>query len=129
MRRACRYFVAAHAISAVCSAVVLYLCAVRAAAAIGSLPLVPRLLDAAAQGLLFSAAGAAFAARGVVGTAAGPWGGGGGGGGSVCDAAGAFCGKVSVAAGVGACAAVAVAVAAMARDARRRGSSEGPCDW
>ena len=136
MRRACRYFVAAGAISAVCSAAALYLCAVRSAAAatIGSLPLVP-LLDAAAQGLLFSAAGAAFAARGVVGTAAGPWGGGGGdaggggGGGSVCDAAGAFCGKVSVAAGVGACAAVAVAVAAMARDARRRGSSEGPCDW
>jgi len=47
VRRACRYFVAAHAISAVCSAVALYLCAVRAAAAIGSLPLVP-LLDAAA---------------------------------------------------------------------------------
>ena len=134
VRRACRYFVAAGAISAVCSAAALYLCAVRSAAAatIGSLPLVP-LLDAAAQGLLFSAAGAAFAARGVVGTAAGPWGssGGdaGGGGGSVCDAAGAFCGKVSVAAGVGACAAVVVAVAAMARDARRRGSSEGPCDW
>ncbi|PAN43599.1 hypothetical protein PAHAL_8G248700 [Panicum hallii] len=118
---ALKYFVVAGAISAVCSAAALYLCAVRAAAAIGSLPLVP-LLDAAAQGLLFSAAGAA-----------GPWGSSGvdvgGGGGSVCDAAGAFCGKVSVAAGVGACAAVAVAVAALARDARRRGSSGGSCDW
>ncbi|XP_025815464.1 CASP-like protein 1U1 [Panicum hallii] len=131
---ACRYFVVAGAISAVCSAAALYLCAVRAAAAIGSLQLqlVP-LLDAAAQGLLFSAAGTAFAARGVVGGAAGPWGSSGvdvgGGGGSMCDAAGAFCGKVSVAAGVGACAAVAVAVAALARDARRRGSSGGSCDW
>ncbi|RLM70233.1 hypothetical protein C2845_PM17G14220 [Panicum miliaceum] len=127
---ACRYFVAAGAISAVCSAAALYLCAVRAAAAIGSLPLVP-LLDAAAQGLLFSAAGAAFAARGVLGTAAGPWGSsaGGGGGGSVCDAAGAFCGKLSVAAGVGACAAMAAAIAALARDARRRGSSGGSCDY
>ncbi|XP_039822922.1 CASP-like protein 1U1 [Panicum virgatum] len=62
---ALKYFVAAHASSAVCSAVALYLCAVRAAAAIGSLPLV-LLLDAAAQGLLFSAAGAVFAVRGVV---------------------------------------------------------------
>ncbi|PUZ45671.1 hypothetical protein GQ55_8G243700 [Panicum hallii var. hallii] len=129
---ALKYFVVAGAISAVCSAAALYLCAVRAAAAIGSLPLVP-LLDAAAQGLLFSAAGAAIAERGVVAGAAGPWGSSGvdvgGGGGSVCDAAGAFCGKVSVAAGVGACAAVAVAVAALARDARRRGSSGGSCDW
>ncbi|OEL17963.1 hypothetical protein BAE44_0021017 [Dichanthelium oligosanthes] len=127
------YFVAAGAISAVCSAAALYLCAVRAAAAaaIGPLPLVP-LLDAATQALLFSAAGAAFAARGVVGSAAGPWGSsaGEGGGGSVCDAAGAFCGKVSVAAAVGAFAAVAVAVASLARDTRRGSSSGGSCcDW
>ncbi|CAN6381937.1 unnamed protein product [Urochloa humidicola] len=118
---ALKYFVAAGAIAAVCSAAALYLFAVRPAAAFCSLPMVP-FLDAAAQGLLFSAAGAAFAARG-------DWGGGG-----VCDAAAAFCGKVSVAAGVGATAAVAVAVAALAGDARRRrgcggsgGSSCGDC--
>ncbi|CAO2038820.1 unnamed protein product [Urochloa humidicola] len=100
---ALKYFVAAGAIAAVCSAAALYLLAVRAAAAFCSCSLVP-LLDAAAQGLLFSAAGVAFAARG-------DWGGGG-----VCDTAGTFCGKVSV----GAIAAVAVAVAALDSDARRR---------
>src|SRR6266508_3878367 len=79
--------------------------------------LVP-LLDAVAQGFLFSAAGAAFAARGLVGdAAAGPVGSGGGG---VCDVAGEFCGRVSTAAAVGAFAALAVAVAALAsRDGRR----------
>ncbi|CAO2149961.1 unnamed protein product [Urochloa humidicola] len=113
---ALKFFVAAGAIAAVCSAAALYLFAVRAAVAFFSLSVVP-LLDAAAQGLLFSAAGAAFTARG-------DWGGGG-----VCDAAAAFCGKVSVAAGVGAIAAVAVAVAALAGDARRRrsGCSGGSC--
>ncbi|CAL4986209.1 unnamed protein product [Urochloa decumbens] len=111
-----KYFVAAGAISAVCSAAALYQFAVHAAAAFCSLPLVP-LLDAAAQGLLFSAAGAAFAARG-------DWGGG------VCDAAGAFCWKVSAASGVGAIAAVSVAVAALAGDTPRRrggGGSGGSC--
>ncbi|KAJ1276622.1 hypothetical protein BS78_05G228200 [Paspalum vaginatum] len=123
------YFVAAGAISAVCSAVALYLFAVRAAAtaAIGSLPLVP-LLDAAAQAFLFSAAGAVFAARGAVGSAAGPWGSGGGRGAGLCDAAAAFCGRVSVAAAICASAAVAVAVASLAKDARR-GSGGRCCDW
>ncbi|XP_062183043.1 CASP-like protein 1U1 [Phragmites australis] len=115
------YFVAAGAISAVCSALALYTSAVREAT-IGSLPLVP-LLDAIAQALLFSAAGAAFAARGVVGVAAGPW----GSPGSVCDAAGAFCGRVSTAAAIGVFAAAAVAVAALtSKDARR--SSGSCCD-
>jgi hypothetical protein len=113
--------VAAAAISAACSAAALYLCAVRAAAAVGSLALVP-LLDAAAQAFLFSAAGAAFAAP--PGTRCS--------GVSVCDAAGAFCSKVSIAAAGGALAAVAVAVAALARDddARRGGSggSSSCCD-
>ncbi|XP_062182175.1 CASP-like protein 1U1 [Phragmites australis] len=54
------YFVAAGAISAVCSAVALYLSAVHTEPA-GSGALVP-LLDAVAQGLLFSAAGAAWSA-------------------------------------------------------------------
>ncbi|CAL4979067.1 unnamed protein product [Urochloa decumbens] len=109
---ALKYFVAAGAIAAVCSAAALYLFAVRAAAAFCSLTLVP-LLDAAAQGLLFSAAGAAFAARG-------DWGGG------VCDAAAAFCWKVSIAARVGAIAAVAAAVAALAGGApQRRGCGSG----
>ncbi|CAL4990302.1 unnamed protein product [Urochloa decumbens] len=110
---ALKYFVASGAIAAVCSAAALYLFAVRAsAAAFCSLPLVT-LLDAAAQGLLFSAAGAAFAARGA-------WGGG------VCDAAAAFCWKVSIAAGVGAIAAVAAAVAALAGGApQRRGCGSG----
>ncbi|TKW02154.1 hypothetical protein SEVIR_8G227050v4 [Setaria viridis] len=110
---ALKCFVAAAAISAACSAAALYLCAVRAAAAVGSLPLVP-LLDTAAQAFLFSAAGAAFAARGAAGPRCSS---------SVCDAAGAFCGKVSVAAAAGVLAAVAIAVAALARDARRRRSS------
>nr|CAB3490457.1 unnamed protein product [Digitaria exilis] len=125
------YFVAATAISAVCTAAALYLYGVRAAAGNGWLP-VMTLMDAAAQGFLFSAAGAAFAARGVIGGGvAAPWGGSGTAIDSVCDAAGAFCGKVSVAAAVCALAAVAVAVAALAGDARRGSSSSrgSCCDW
>ncbi|KAL6907861.1 hypothetical protein ACP4OV_002031 [Aristida adscensionis] len=95
------YFVVAGAVSAVCSAAALYVFAVRGEPA-GALVAV---LDAVAQGLLFSAAGAAFAVRGVVGS-------------GVCDVAGAFCGRVSTAAAAGAFAAFAVAVAALARDAR-----------
>ncbi|OQU83941.1 hypothetical protein SORBI_3005G202200 [Sorghum bicolor] len=118
---ALRYFVAAGAISAVCSAAALYLFAVRAdfTVVVVSLPLVP-VLDAAAQGFLFSAAGAAFATRDVVGggTSAGR-------GSSVCDAAGAFCGRVTVAAAVCAFAAVSVATAALASRDAGGGSSEG----
>ncbi|CAD6252928.1 unnamed protein product [Miscanthus lutarioriparius] len=127
---ALRYFVAAGAISAVCSAVALYLFAVCAAAAVGSLPLVP-FLDAAAQGFLFSAAGAAFAARDVVsrtGTAAGSWGSSGGEG-SVCDVASAFCGRVTVAGAVCAFAAVSATVAALARDAGHGSSGGRRCEW
>ncbi|XP_066339153.1 CASP-like protein 1U1 [Miscanthus floridulus] len=127
---ALRYFVAAGAISAVCSAAALYLFAVRADAAVASLPLVP-VLDAAAQGFLFSAAGAAFATRDVVGgtgTAAGSWGSNAGGG-SVCDSAGAFCGRVIVAAAACAFAAVSAAVAALARDASDGTSGGRRCDW
>ena len=122
---------AAGAISAVCSAAALYLFAVRADAAVASLPLVPA-LDAAAQGFLLSAAGAAFATRDVVGgtgTAAGSWGSSAGGGGSVCDAAGAFCGRVTVAETVCAFAAVSAAVAALARDAGDGSSGRRRSDW
>ncbi|KAL6629291.1 hypothetical protein ACP70R_029056 [Stipagrostis hirtigluma subsp. patula] len=117
------YFVAAGAISAVCSAVALYVSAVHGKpAGAGAGAMFVAVLDTVAQGLLFSAAGAAFAARGVLaGDAAGPWG-----SGSVCDIAGAFCGRVSTAAAAGAFAAVTVAVAALAKDAR--GSLGGCCD-
>ncbi|CAD6252977.1 unnamed protein product [Miscanthus lutarioriparius] len=128
---ALRYFVAAGAIAAVCSAAALYLFTVSADAAVVSVPLVP-FLDAATQGFLFSAAGAAFATRDVVGgtgTAAGSWGSSAGGGGSVCDAAGAFCGRVTVAAAVCAFAAVSAAVAALARDEGDGSSGGRRSDW
>ncbi|CAD6255932.1 unnamed protein product [Miscanthus lutarioriparius] len=83
------------------------------------------------KGFLFSAAGAAFATRDVVGgtgTAAGSWGSNAGGG-SVCDSAGAFCGRVIVAAAACAFAAVSAAVAALARDASDGTSGGRRCDW
>ncbi|TVU23804.1 hypothetical protein EJB05_26186, partial [Eragrostis curvula] len=101
------YFVAASAFAAVCSAAGLFLVAVNRKAGA-----VVAVIDVLAQGFLFSGAGAAFATRGVVG---------------VCDAAGAFCGKVAVAAVLGAFAAVAVALAALAsKDGGR--SLRGCCD-
>jgi hypothetical protein len=100
--RARRYFVAAGVIAAVCSAAGLYLCAVNARPG----ALVPLL----AQGFLFSAAGAAFASRGNAWSTEN----GGEEGGSVCYAAGAFCGRVTIAAVVGTAAASAVTVAALA---------------
>jgi hypothetical protein len=106
--RASRYFVAAGVIAAVCSAAGLYLCAVNAKPG-GAGALVP-LLDVVAQGFLFSAAGAAFASRGNAWTT----GNGGDEGGSVCHAAEAFCGRVTIAAVVGTAAALAVTVAALA---------------
>jgi hypothetical protein len=63
-----------------------------------------------AQGFLFSAAGAAFASRGNAWSTEN----GGEEGGSVCYAAGAFCGRVTIAAVVGTAAASAVTVAALA---------------
>jgi hypothetical protein len=110
--RTCRYFVAAGAISAICSAAALYLFAVRADAAVASQPLVS-ILDAVAQGFLFSAAGAALAGRDVLGGPSGSS----AGGGRVCDVAGTFCGRVTVAAAVCAFAAVSAAVTALTRDA------------
>ncbi|XP_048532194.1 CASP-like protein 1U1 [Triticum urartu] len=85
-------------VSAVCSALALYLFVVHG----GGGSIVVSLLDAAAQALLFSASGAALAARG-------------------CFAGGAdaFRGRVGIAAAVGTCAAAAVLVAALAGNAPR----------
>lgn len=107
----------ANVISAVCSALALYLFVVyKASSSLVSL------LDVLTQGLLFSAAAAAFVVRGLAAwswhaddgaDAAGPpW------GISVCDVAGAFCWKLSTAATICACAAVAVSVAVLTKDAR-----------
>ncbi|KAE8810559.1 CASP-like protein 1U1 [Hordeum vulgare] len=92
------YFVVGSVVSAVCSALALYLFVVHG----GGGSIAVSLLDAAAQGLLFSASGAALAARGCF-----------------AGAADAFRGRVGIAAGVGACAAAAVLVAALAGNAPR----------
>uniref|UniRef100_A0A453M2F2 CASP-like protein n=1 Tax=Aegilops tauschii subsp. strangulata TaxID=200361 RepID=A0A453M2F2_AEGTS len=98
------YFVVGSVISAVCSALALYLFVVHG----GGGSIAVSLLDAAAQALLFSASGAALAARGCF-----------------AGGAGAFRGRVGIAAAVGACAAAAVLVAALAGNAPSRGRGGG----
>ncbi|VAI23270.1 hypothetical protein VPH35_086002 [Triticum aestivum] len=98
------YFVVGSVVSAVCSALALYLFVVHG----GGGSIAVALLDAAAQALLFSAFSAALAARG-------------------CFASGAdaFRGRAGIAAAVGACAAAAVLVAALAGNAPSRARGGG----
>ncbi|XP_037431571.1 CASP-like protein 1U1 [Triticum dicoccoides] len=98
------YFVVGSVVSAVCSALALYLFVVHG----GGGSIAVALLDAAAQALLFSAFSAALAARGCF-----------------ASGANAFRGRAGIAAAVGACAAAAVLVAALAGNAPSRARGGG----